>query len=308
MHAFIREQKAFKVGDVVFGGQPGQHPTVLFGTLFYGTEFKTIDDVSLKKARDYFEVQENLSDETGVPGLVDVYIRSPGDIQPEIDAVLSMTDAPFSIDSSEAKTRALALEYLSRQGCLDKVIYNSINLGVTSDEIKMLEKHTPECAIALAYNPRDMGVEGRMNILLDGGGMLCVPGGILDIAEGAGIKKIILDTGATPFGSMGCETLRAIPVFKNKFGLPTGCSIHNTLESWPWMRDYRKKNQKAYDCVNASANSLVPICCGDFIVYGPISSAPDIFPSIAFTDKLVGEGAKDYFGVKTSDNHPLKRL
>ncbi|MBU0762235.1 MAG: tetrahydromethanopterin S-methyltransferase subunit H [Candidatus Altiarchaeota archaeon] len=308
MYTFIKEQKVFDVGGVKFGGQPGEYPTVLFGTVFYGKQFKSLDEQAFELTGQYVQQQEKLSSLTGVPGLPDVYIRSVSDVDKELDYILNLTDGPFSIDSSEAQTRAAALKYLSNAGALERVIYNSLNLGVTEEEVKALEKYPPECILALAYNPKDMGVDGRAQILVDGAGMLCVGGGLLDIVESVGVEKILLDTGATPFGSMGCETLRAIPVFKNRFGLPTGCSIHNTLESWPWMKDYRRENQSGYDCANAAANAMVPLCCGDYIVYGPVSSAPGIFPAIAFADKLMAEGAADYFGLKPSVNHPYKRL
>ncbi len=309
MHSFIRKQETFKVAGTVFGGQPGENPTVLFGTVFYGKEFKTIDDAAIEKAKQYISSQQKLAEETGVPALLDVYIKEIKNVETELDFIIKTTDNPFSIDSSDAATRAAALEYADKQGILDRVVYNSINLGITKDELDALGKHTPDAAIVLAYNPRDMSVDGRAQMLEDGAGMIAFEDkGLLDIAQDAGIKKLMLDTGATPFGSMSCETLRAIPVFKNKWGLPTGCSIHNTLESWSWMKDHRKEDMKSYDCANAAANSLVPLMSGDFIVYGPVSSAPVVIPSVAFADKLVAEGAADYFGVKISDNHPYNML
>jgi tetrahydromethanopterin S-methyltransferase subunit H len=309
MYSFMREQRVVEVGGVRFGGQPGQNPTVLIGTVFYGKDFKVLDDEAYAKAKEYIGVQERISSETGIPGILDVYIKDRKYVEAEVDAVLDATDRPFSIDSSDAQTRAEALKYLGKVGALERTIYNSINLGLTDDEIKALGKFTPAAAIVLAYNPRDMSVDGRMDILNTGAGMLCVPGkGLLDVASDVGIGGVLLDTGATPFGSMSAETLRAIPVFKNMYGLPTGCSIHNTLESWGWMKDLRKADPEAYNCADAAANSLVPLSSGDFAVYGPVSAASRVFPSVAFADKLVAEGAKDYFGVKVSENHPYHVL
>jgi tetrahydromethanopterin S-methyltransferase subunit H len=309
MFAFMREQAVVEVGGVRFGGQPGENPTVLLGTVFYGKEFKTMDDAAYARAGELIAAQEEMSRETGVPGIPDVYIKDDKLIEREIDAVLSCTDGPFSIDSSDAGTRAKCLEYLAKVGALDRTIYNSVNLGITDGEIAALRKHTPEAALVLGYNPRDMSVDGRMDILTSGAGMVCAPGkGLLDVGREAGIRGILLDTGATPFGSMSAETLRAIPVFKNRYGLPTGCSIHNTLESWGWMKDRRKEDPQAYDCADAAANAMVPLSSGDFIVYGPISSCRRIFPTIAFADKLIAEGAADYFGVKAAEGHPYHKL
>lgn len=305
----MKEQEVVELDGVKVGGQPGTHPTLLLGTLFYGREFKTMDSTALTRAKELVLEQERLSHETGVPGLVDVYVKDVKHLEKEVNLVLDSTDLPFSIDSSEPETRAAALKYLDKVGALDRVIYNSVNLGVTEDEIKALEKHTPAAAIVLGYNPRDMSVDGRAEILETGAGMVCAPDkGLLDVARDAGVGKLLLDTGATPFGSMSAETLRAIPVFKNRFGLPVGCSIHNTLESWGWMKDLRKKEERAYECADAAANALVPLMSGDFIVYGPVATADIIFPSIAFADKLVAEGAADYFGVEISEEHPYNKL
>jgi len=309
MYSFMKEQKVVELGGVRFGGQPGENPTVLFGTVFYGKDYKVVDDAAVSKAKEAIRLQEEVSSATGVPGLLDVYVKDEKYIPTVLGAVLDSTDRPFSIDSSDAVVRGKTLEYLHKVGALRRVIYNSINLGLTQDEVKALGKYTPAAAIVLGYNPRDMSVEGRMQMLDNGAGMLSVGGkGLFDVAQDVGIDKILLDTGATPFGSMSAETLRAIPVFKNQYGLPVGCSIHNTLESWGWMKELRKTDSEAYDCADAAANSLVPLCSGDFIMYGPASSCRRIFPSVAFADKLVAEGAKDYFGVKVSAGHPYFRL
>jgi tetrahydromethanopterin S-methyltransferase subunit H len=309
MFSFMREQKVVDLKGVKFGGQPGQSPTVLMGTVFYGKDYKAMDDAAYQLARDMIAAQEAMSAVTGIPGLLDVYVKDEKLVEREIDTVLDCTDKPFSIDSSDAHVRSKTLEYLAKVGALDRAIYNSVNLGLTEGELKALSRYTPEAAVVLAYNPRDMSVDGRIGILTTGAGMVCVPGkGLLDVAKEAGIEKIILDTGATPFGSMSAETLRAIPVFKSQFGLPTGCSIHNTLESWGWMKDLRKVDAEAYNCVDAAANSLVPLYAGDYIVYGPVSACKRIFPSIAFADKLMAEGAKDYFGVEPAMGHPYGKL
>jgi tetrahydromethanopterin S-methyltransferase subunit H len=309
MYSFMRQQEVVEVCGVRFGGQPGENPTVLFGTLFYGKEFKVLDDATLTKAKDLVLAQDKLSKDTGLPALVDVYVKDEKLIDKQLNLVLDSTDLPFSVDSSDGGTRAACLKYAAKAGVLDRLVYNSINLGLTGEELKALGKHTPACAIVLAYNPRDMSVDGRLDMLATGAGMLkAADKGLLDVAGDVGIEKLLLDTGATPFGSMSAETLRAIPVLKNEYGLPVGCSIHNTLESWGWMRDLRKRDMAAYECADAAANSMVPLSCGDFIVYGPITSAAKVMPSVAFAEKLVAEGARDYFGVDVSKEHQYYKL
>jgi len=311
MFAFTKEQKVFDVGGVRFGGQPGQNPTVLFGTIFYGRQFKELDGAALSRAKELVLAQDAVGKETGVPGLADVYVKHEDRLVKEINLILDSTDMPFSIDISEADVRIKALEYLDKVGALDRVVYNSINLGLTDAEVSALRKHTPAAAIVLAYNPKDMSVDGRMGILNDGAHIVKVNGeerGLLDVARDVGIGNVILDTGATPFNHNAAETLRAIPVMKSEYGLPVGCAIHNTLESWLWMREYRKKRPELYEYFDVGVNTLVPVMCGDFLVYGPIELAGKVLPAVAFTDKLIAEGALGYFGTEVSRNHPYYRL
>ncbi|MFH2044152.1 MAG: tetrahydromethanopterin S-methyltransferase subunit H, partial [Pseudomonadota bacterium] len=35
MLTFTQEQKTYTIGDVTIGGQPGENPTVLMGSIFY---------------------------------------------------------------------------------------------------------------------------------------------------------------------------------------------------------------------------------------------------------------------------------
>jgi len=311
MFVFAREQEVASIGDVKVGGQPGQVPTLLLGTLFYGKQFEKLDKDALKKAADLIKVQETHAKETSLHGLVDVYIKSEKNIKPEIDCVLDSTDKPFSIDVSESAVRIKALEYLKKAGALDRTIYNSVNLGITEAEIKALKKHTPAAAIVLAYNPKDTTTNGRLEILETGANLVCggkVQKGLLDVARDCGIKALLVDTASTPFGQNAGDALRAIPVVKSEHGLPAGCAIHNTLESWGWMKDYRKKYDGVYDVVDVVANALVAVYAGDYTIYGPIEQAPRVLPSIAFADKLVAEGASDYFGTEPAKNHPYWRL
>lgn len=297
------------IGGLSIGGQPGKNPTALFGTAFYGKGFQSIDDESIKRAILLIKEQQKLSEQTGLSAIPDIYIKDACMALKIIGATLESTKGPFAIDSSDSKARVRALEAADELGALSRTIYNSINLGITEDEISALKEHTPAAAIVLAYNPRDCSVDGRADMLKSGAGLInSYEGGLLDLARDAGIKGLLVDTGATPFGNMSSEAIRALPVFKNLFGMPVGCSIHNTLESWNWMKDIRPENEQAYQCANACANGLIPLYGGDFIVYGPISEAKLVFPSVAFVDKLIAEGAKDYFNSQISGGHPYEKL
>ncbi len=304
MFSYTKEQISYDLDDDKIGGQPGVNPTMMVGTIFYEDQFKDPEDEQ-KKALDLIKEQNRISRELSIPSLVDIFIYEVEEIEWKIDFALEHIEGPFSLDIPESNVRIKVLDHLSQIGSLDRVIYNSINLGITDEEIKTLEQKTPKGAVLLGYNPQKNNTQGRVDIVEHGGALM--DEGLLTIAEEAGIEYTLLDTAATPFGEKACESLRAVPVFKNEFGLPTGCSLHNTLESWKWLNEYDDRD-KIFGCLDASIDNLPVLLGADFIYYGPIENSDQSLPNIAMVNKLVAEGAEDYFGAEISEHHPHRSL
>ena len=306
--SFSKEQEVMQIGSVKLGGQPGTHPTVLFGTVFYGKRYREPDNAALDKVRTLIGMQEEMSRMTGNPGVVDVFIDRSEFIQPRLELVLEEIppNAPVSVDVPESQVRQDLLRYAAESGLSDRIILNSFNLAAGDDELETLGAHPPGAVILLGYNPRDFSTDGRIDIIETGAGYL--EKGLLEHARDFRIKNILLDTGATPFDHSAAETLRAIPVMKNKWGLPVGCAIHNTVESWLWMKDHRKEHRDTYLTCDAGSNALPIIMGADYCVYGPMRNARTVFPFVAMVDKFMNEGAEDYFGISPSEEHPRRKL
>lgn len=308
MFSFSSDQQVHDIHSIQFGGQPGQHPTVLFGTLFYGGQFKSFEVKEREHAAQLLHTQEEMGKLTGNPAIVDIFVESSADIRRNIEFTLDHISGsvPFSVDIPEAGVRIDTLKYLEEMGLLSRTIYNSINLGLIKEEFDLLKDHPPAGAILLGYNPKDFSADGRIDILETGAGML--EKGIIEYAEEAGIRGKLLDTAAVPFGHNAAETIRAIPAMKNKWGHPVGCSFHNTVESWSWLQGYRKDHPEVYRICDVGSNGLVISFGGSFVLYGPIESAPLVFPYTAMVDTVISEGAEDYFGVLPADIHPRSRI
>lgn len=304
MFSYTKEQTTFELVDKKVGGLPGQFPTLMVGTIFYEGEFKN-PKRSLEKAEKLIEKQNAISEITSVPSLVDIFIYEKEEVEWKINFALDNIEGYFSLDIPDSEIRIEALEYLNEQNALSRVIYNSFNLGITDEELEVLKEKTPSGAIILAYNPQRNNTQGRLDIIQDGGKLL--EKGLLDMAEEVGIEKILLDTAATPFGEGACETLRSIPVFKSEIGLPVGCALHNTVESWDWLEEYEDK-KSVMDCIDTGIDGLPVLLGADFIYYGPIENSRLSIPYIAMVDKLIAEGAEDYFGQEIDENHPYYRL
>jgi len=304
MFSFTQEQTTYDMGGVKVGGQPGIHPTLMVGTIFYEGQFEDPKSKQ-EKAAELIREQDELSRMTSMPSIVDIFIYEKEEIEWKVDFALKHIEGIFSLDMPESEVRIEVLKHLGEIGALEKVIYNSLNLGVTEQEIEELKENTPEGAVLLGYNPQKNNTQGRVDMIKDGGALMDV--GLLPLAKEADIRYTLLDTAATPFGEKACETLRAIPVFKNEFGLPVGCSLHNTVESWKWLNEYEDKD-RVFETLDTSIDNLPVLLGADFIYYGPIENSTLALPNMAMVNKLMAEGAEDYFGAKISEDHPYSSL
>jgi len=313
MFRFAREQYVYQIGRVKVGGQPGENPTVLAGTIFYGGH-KIVSDSKAgvfdkEEAEALIKKQEEMSDITGNPCMVQVFSESVEAMKKYIDFVASVTDSPFLIDSTEPKVRAEGAKYAKEVGLLDRAVYNSINVSLTEEELKVLKEVRISNAIVLAFNPTDPSIKGRVAVLTTGGGV--IEKGLLRIAEECGVKALLIDVAATTLGSGAGAALASTYVIKSKFGHPTGGGVHNVVSAWPWLRRLRKEHpsgRELFKFCDVASNVLQVIVGGNFVLYGPIENAEQVFPVVAMTDMLITDMASLELGLSVSENHPYKRL
>ncbi len=304
MFNYAREQIYYKLSDSKIGGQPGVFPSLMIGSIFYENQFEDPQS-SKKEAKKLIEKQNGLSDKTSIPSMVDIFIYENSEIDWKLDFALENIDGMFSLDIPESEVRIEVLKRLGDRDILDRVLYNSLNLGMTENEENQLRQNTPKAAILLSYNPQNNNTQGRIDMIKNGDNLMDV--GLLPLAKDIGIDCLLLDTAVTPLGEKACESLRAVPVFKSEFGLPTGCAFHNAVESWNWLNDY-KDREVVFDIIDTAIDNLPVLLGADFIYYGPIENAPLVFPNISMVNKLIAEGAEDYFGEDIYEDHPYYTL
>lgn len=294
------EQKTFSVGGVRFGGQVSS-PCVLVGTIFYKRQgiLDSSGGFDRDKAEGLIRVQEELSDETGVQCMLDVYADSGDALCERIDFVSDVSDGSFFIDSTEADVRVAGLRHAEEVGLLDRLCYNSINVGSTAEELKAIAESGLSSAILLAFNPLSNTLEGKIRVLEEGGGALSQ--GLFDVAKDCGIVKPLVDTGITPLGEGASSAVRALALVKAKYGLPVGCGIHNAVLAWMWPGD----KEKLY--ADAASNAVARISGADFLLYGPIERARKVFTTVSLVECLLG-GMSEEFGLDVADDHPHNLL
>jgi len=185
MFKFQKEQEIIKIAGVKLGGQPGELPTLLAGTIFYN-KHEIVEDAAKglldrAAAEQLVNLQEAGSEETGNPHIVHIFGTTRKSITRYIDFVTEISEAPFLIDSPEGAVRAYAAEYVSEVRLADKAVYNSINMSINDSEIEALALSDIDSSIILGFNAMDSSLQGRMELLENGAGLL--EEGLLSIAR-----------------------------------------------------------------------------------------------------------------------------
>ena len=315
MFKFDKKQEVFDIGGVKFGGQPGEYPTVLVSTMFYG-KHKIVSDedkgiFDRATAESLWNSQQTMSDATGLPYANQIVGETPEAITNYIKWFTDIDDhTPFLIDSSAGNVRAAAAKYCTEIGVAHRAVHNSINASIEQAEIDALTESDVEASIVLAFNAVDPTVKGKLDVLEIGGSGLTK--GMLEIAKDCGIKYPLIDVAAMPLGAGSGPTIRSIPTMKAKFGLPVGGGYHNMASSWSWLRKFKKTMpdpNAIYMPSDIGTNLVAQIAGSDYLLYGPIENVNQVFPAVAMVDIMLGETAKD-LGIDIVDlaNHPVTKL
>ena len=309
MFRFDKEQMVIDVAGVEVGGQPGEYPTVLAGTIFYGGH-KIISDekagvFDTDAAEERIKTMEEMADVTGNPCIVQTFGATPEAMVKYLEFVGDICDKPFMIDSTSAQAKMDGAKYVQEVGLADRAIYNSLNMSCEADEIQVVKETDIEASIILGFNPMEAGVEGKINIWDNGGGVM--DQGILAMAEDCGITKPFMDVAITPLGQGAGPACRTSFAVKSKWGFPVGSGIHNVPSAWDWLRGYKKEHKEAWPVCDIGSNLVQQMAGGDFVLFGPIENARLAFPACAMADIFIAEAAKD-LGTEPVENHPINKL
>lgn len=275
--------KEIEISGIKIGGQTGKNPPVLVGTMFYnGHKILTDSGFDVEKAESLLNTHIRASHDSGMPSMMNVFGAGEDALVKQAEFVLDRVKMPVLIDSQDAKTRLGALRRLEEAGAAKRLVYNSLNMTISQSEISALKESKIESAIVLAYSATDTSLEGKIALLEKD----CAFGkGLLEIAGDCGIKNVLIDTAMTPVASGAGIALRALPGLKAKFGLPTGCAMHNAVSAWDYVRT--RKTRKSVDL---ASNLLPPALGADFLFYGPVENAESAFDIARLGYELAKEG------------------
>ncbi len=299
MIRFTAEQKVANVAGIEVGGQPGERPTALIGSIFFSGH-KIVHD-SLKgtfdheKARVLLDQADEAAARTGNPHLVDVI----GDTGPALinylEFVAEHTDAPLLVDSFSQKVRLEAVRHFAGTEVATRLVYNSIAEDYTVEELACLCECGVKSAVIMAFSTAQPRPKQRVKLLVDE---------LLPAAARAGIDQVVVDLGVLDIPSIGWTAL-AIHEIKETLGYPCGCAPSNALFTWEKLR---AQGSPAFEATAAATLAFTQCSGADWVHYGPIRNAPWVCSAVAAVDAMRAYGGR-FSGVRpVSDLHPLYRI
>jgi tetrahydromethanopterin S-methyltransferase subunit H len=300
MFKFNTPQKVYEIGRVKVGGQPGELPTFLIGSIFWLGQ-KMVQDANkgifdAKQAENLINKMETLSDLTGVPFAFDIVGTTEEAFGKYIDFVAKHSEAPLMLDAMSPRTRIIAADMVKKMGLQDRCIYNSVYKGVRDAELEKLKESGIKMSIVLADNPRDNSLEGKMQVLEEA----------LALAEKGGITKPLIDTAIPAFEpDMGTAVI-AIPKIKEKFGHPTGLGTGNVVTTMGWVKAHFAKEFRPG--TRTATNAIMQTMGANWLLFGPAEQSDYVFPAVAIVDTYIAAAMGDLGITPLHDQHPAYKI
>ncbi len=299
MFKFKKEQVTFDIAGVKVGGNVGENPTVMIGSIFYKGDKAVLDDTTGEfdhgRIEGLIAATEEISDKTGLPAMLDVICTSAPIARKYLEFAADATKMPLLIDAVSEDAAIEGMACAKDLGIIGRTVLNSLNPETNEPVYAKIKEVGLESAILLTYSSRAIISSKERVRLLDV---------LLPKAQAAGIKKFLIDTVVMDVATLGLAC-KAIYEVKDQFGYPAGCGAHNAVDSWKALK---KKKDKTLSAVCASIANGLPIAVGaDFVLYGPISTAEHVFPAISIINTAYGQVLMEE-GKRPAANHPRFKI
>ncbi len=243
MFRFDKEQLVIDIAGVKMGGQPGEYPTVLAGTIFYGGHNIISDEkegiFDKDAAEERIKTMEEMSDVTGNPCVVQTFGATAEAMVKYLEFVGDVCDKPFLIDSTAAAAKIAGVEYVQDVGLAERAVYNSISMAAEPGEIEAVKNSDIDASILLGFNPMTPGVEGKIEIWETGGAV--IDQGILEMADECGITKPWMDVAVTPLGQGAGPAVRT--------GIPSRIWYSQRTIRMGLVKSIQKRTQRSMACL-----------------------------------------------------------
>jgi tetrahydromethanopterin S-methyltransferase subunit H len=299
MYKFSSPQKVLNIGGVNVGGQPGEYPTVLIGSIFFaGHNIISDPDKGIfnrDKAKHLLDQEVAVSLTTGNPRFVDVIGTTSEALIKYIEFVAENTSSPILVDSPSQQVRLATITHFAGTEVMPRLIYNAIAEDYTDEELTCLRDCGVKSSIVLAFSHKAVKPQAKIRFLQDN---------LLPAARQAGIDNILIDLGVMDVPSVAWVSL-AISEAKEKFGYPVGCAPANAIYTWAKMK---ARGTSAFQAAASAVFSMPRLHGADFILYGSLHNAPWVYPAVATIDGLIAYSGR-FTGVQVkTEEHPLYKI
>ncbi len=299
MFQFSKEQKVFTIDGIKIGGQPGDNPPLQIASMFHNKD-RILEDrkgnFDRDRAKELIKKQEELSASTGIPSMVAIMANTAEEAQIYIDFYLETTDMPFGIDMWVAEKRAKATEYISKLGVQDKFLYNSITPWDKDirGQVSKLKDLGIKHVVVQAFDDKDQSPAGRLNSLEN------------LLSQGAdGFDTIIVDTSVMNLPATSFSLI-ANRLIKEKMGLPCGGAYSNGTHMWKESKE--AWGLEGFRAMDAVVQGMSSVLWSDYNFYGPIVTAPRIFPAVASAHMLLSTLVYDEAGtIPENSDLPIRK-
>jgi tetrahydromethanopterin S-methyltransferase subunit H len=297
MWKFEAEQKAYDVGGVTIGGQPGEYPTALCASIFYMGDKLILDEMAgeFDKDKAYEVVQEmkDVCDMAGVPLILDMIGGSPAAMANYVEwaAPLNM---PFFIDGTTPPVRMAGAKKAAELGLEDRVLFNSIGPETKQSEMDEIKEMPFKTCIVMCHNVKKPTFQGKFDIAEE----------LVEKADKCGFSQFVMDTAVLDLVEPGpCS--KTIWMLKDKFGYPAGMSpTHIVIDRWKSGRE--KFGKLGYTTAKTSLATSTQMMGADFFMYG--IKQLEIVPAMAMVDSCIAYTARQLKIRPQTKVNPLTRL
>ncbi len=249
----------------------GKGETLLVGSIFYWGHGIVRDPLrgrfDLEEARRLVEAQDLLARAFGVGSGLDVVAQTPEAMARYIDFVAGATEGPIFIDAVDARVRLAGAKHALEIGLGDRAVYNSIAPWTEREELEALRDLGVRYGVVFTARKgrRRLGIEERSKLLP----------GLLRKARYVGLTPLVdlLLLEAKELAPLSRLAMK----LRKELRHPIGCGTGNVTTTWEEV-----PGAGAAAALNALASRYM-----DFLLYGPIEGAREVFPAVGAA-KLTG--------------------
>jgi tetrahydromethanopterin S-methyltransferase subunit H len=248
---------------------------VIVGSMFYEGDDLILDStngvIDESKVVDRINRTHKLSEEYGIPFIIDLEIPSIKLASPIIGTVGKSTDTSFWISSFNEEMRLEACKIALNEGLGDRIYYSTLNYMSSSEEFKAVADIGVKPILQI-FNPENPYPEGY----------ILKADELLNLADKSGITisdisllPTVLDFGSIPIA------LSTVPLLKEKYKLPI--CVPSIGPVYKWAKQYSQNTRRL---LVASAIVYTLLANIDFIHIGTIKRSFIAFPVVSLINKF----------------------